>query len=88
MVHLHDLLMCRVSDLKIGTKKRSTSTTIFLHPSLNGLLCWGKPIHKFLINVNCLSQQKWRDLAQPLLRYRHTDAQSGHSDRFGGVWEL
>lgn len=61
MVHLHDLFMCRVSDLKIGTKKRSTSTTIFLHPSLNGFLSYGKPIDKFLINVKDLSQQEWGD---------------------------
>ena len=61
MVYLHDLFIFRVSDLKIGAKKRSTSTTIFLHPSLNGFLSYGKPIDKFLINIKGLSQQEWED---------------------------
>ncbi len=37
--------------LKIALKKRSTSTFTFLHPSLYGLSCWGKPIDKILINI-------------------------------------
>ena len=62
VVHLHYLFLHRLSDLKIVSKKRSTSISIFLNPSLNGILCWGKPIDKFLINITSLSQQKWRNL--------------------------
>ena len=55
VVHLHYLFLLRLPVLKLDPKKRSTSTFIFLHPSLNGLLCWGKPIDKFLINLKSLS---------------------------------
>ncbi len=79
MVHLHYLFLLRLSVLKLDPKKRSTSTFTFLNPSLCGLLWWGKPIDKFLINLQSLSQQKWGDFTQPMLRYRHIRSECAHS---------
>lgn len=79
MVHLHNLFLLRLSVLKIGPKKRTLSKLILLHPSLNDFISWGKPTGKFLINIKCLSQQKWRDLVQPFRGYRHMVTESAHS---------
>ena len=79
VVHLHYLFLLRLSVLKLDPKKRSTSTFTFLNPSLCGLLWWGKPIDKFLINLQSLSQQKWNDFTQPMLRYRHIRSECAHS---------